>query len=165
MSNELELHSKIARAAQLNYSPIILKCIPMPPSVNACYANNKKESGRGRIKTKKYREFEQEMLLWFWANTRLVRMLAKVLQELPPGMAVKLEYDFYFKKSSIITEENRPKRNDTANRLKPLDDQLATLFGVDDSLFWDGEFKKHFTADEKASEEWVDVTISVIDII
>lgn len=138
--------------------------LPMPPSVNAIYANNK-FAGRGRIKTEAYRYYLRDVEYWRLKHLSVVNAARASLQNMPSGHALRLSYKFWFARNSVLTLKGRPKRNDTANRLKPLDDALAPLLGIDDCLFWDGEFEKITYSPDPLTRDFVDVTIRVINVV
>lgn len=78
--------------------------LPLPPSVNVAYANNKKGSGRGRYKTAVYTAWAEE------AGWELI------IQK-PP----KIYGNF---SANIILDENKRGQSDIDNRVKCLFDIL-----------------------------------------
>ncbi len=117
----------------------IFKNFPMSPSVNEIYSN---VAGRGRIKTPIYRCFERDAMIWNMKNSLLVQDCQKKISEMPISQAIRVNRVFSFPVTSILNKLGRPKRNDTANRIKALDDAMAAILGVDDCIFWSGSEDK-----------------------
>jgi hypothetical protein len=143
---------------------IILLALPMPISVNDSTMNNPRKGGRGRIKTKAYRDYEKAMEVYRLANLAQVNEAKwEIMRQTLNGKVLHLEYEFWFHAHKIICQgpkiQGKPKRNDTANRLKCLDDQLATILQVDDSYFWSGSFDKKALSFSDTPEQ-VKVTIT-----
>lgn len=161
---EIAMHLAIAWGKEPIKSVICLRDLPMPPSINACYANNPK-AGRGRFKTAAYDFFIKEMMYWRLKNLASVNSAKAILHGLTPGQAIRVEHMFCFERHRIMTKSGRPKKNDTANRIKPLDDQLAFILGIDDCLFWAGTYDKIGLNKEMKSpyRESVTTTLTIID--
>lgn len=133
---------------------------PMPPSANNLYANM---LGRGRFKTAALRGYEKEVSIWALQHRYLLESAREQVSKLEPGEALSLERVFYFPYASILTKDGRPRRNDTSNRIKALDDVLATILGIDDSIFWSGSESKGVCR-HRSLGEYVDITFQSINI-
>lgn len=134
--------------------------LPMPPSVNACYSN---VPGRGRCKTLEYKNYTNLVHYWAMKNASTVRNAQHQLRGLQADEVIKMEYRFFCDRKKVINKKDgRPKKNDTANRLKPLDDQIAALVQIDDSLFWHGVFEKIPVVMKPLDREFVDVTLHIV---
>lgn len=134
--------------------------MPMSISINASLANNPREGARGRIKTKAYLDYIKAVEHWRLANLAAVNTArSEVRRQVGLGKVLHVSYLFVFDRGKIITQSGRPKRLDTSNRIKVLDDQLSALLLIDDSYFWSGHFTKMSKLfDDK--EDYVDVTIT-----
>ncbi len=140
--------------------PIEIKNFPMPPSANSLYKN----IASGRAKTEKYLQYEQQVKIWTYKYGYQLTTARLYIQDRNPGEVFHLERTFYFHQESILTKKMTPKKNDTSNRIKALDDVLGQLLGIDDSHFWDGEFKKRVSK-HPAFGEYVDIKINTMPII
>ncbi len=141
-------------------TPFTIKSFPLPPSINAVYANH---SSRGRIKTQVMHKYEDQVKAWCLKTGHALQSARVLISNLPHNYALHLDRHFYFKHDSILTKKNRPKRNDTTNRIKALDDALAAILGCDDSLFWSGSETKSCLSNEEL-DPYVDITISAIEL-
>lgn len=66
------------------------------------------------------------------------------------------------KKKSILKKDGTPKRNDTSNRIKALEDVLSKLLGIDDKWFWAGTYDKRPTPNP-ALPEHVDIRLELYE--
>lgn len=89
----------------------------LPPSANACYANNKSGLGRGRYKTKRY---------MIWQNAALWELETQRLNRFFPG---------FFVCHIIVDVKDWHKRADIDNRKKPLLDLLTAGRIIEDDRF------------------------------
>jgi len=128
---------------------MILYGIPMPPSHNAAYAamGIRGTAGKcfGKIRpTRVLEQYSEWFAAWALHNrARLAEVQRFVKDEiLGRGYFIGIESVFYFHRASIFTLKGAPKMIDAANRLKVLHDCLSEALDVDDSLFWEGTFKK-----------------------
>lgn len=140
--------------------PFEIKGFPMPPSANALYANGKYG---GRFKSIKYREYEETVRLWCRDYQHILRTARNLINNLSHGEVLHVERSFYHQKGKIITKDGKPRKNDTSNRIKALDDVLSEILGTDDSLFWSGTYYKHASTHE-ALGEYVDIKFSSTQI-
>lgn len=115
--------------------PKVTFIVPMPPS-----ANNQLAVVNGRlIKSSKMREF------WIEADLKLGRQVNAqklALAELRKCLRLTVDCRFYFEEKKIWTKDQRVKRMDTKNRLKPVHDVIAERIQIDDSRFWGGYDEK-----------------------
>jgi len=93
--------------------------LPIPPSVNALYANRKDGRGKGRYKTKAYADWLNEANSWLWPQYRKL-----------DGLPVK---------GPCVVEIRLPAkmRGDASNRIKAAEDFLVSM-GIteDDRTNW-----------------------------
>lgn len=132
--------------------------MPMPPSANNLYAT----IGRKRVKSKGYKAYELAVQTWTLTHHQQVQMARGLANMLLPKRIIHAEMAFYQRRSSILTKDWKPKRNDTANRIKALHDVIAQFSYIDDCWFWSGDYRKTAIA-ETAETEWVDVTLTLIE--
>lgn len=119
---------------ELNARPLsfVIDGFPLPPSVNGLYA-----WVQGRmVKSKEYRDYEKKVHSWLVDNQEQIKSVRQFIKNL--GLQViHIDSVFHITKHEIICLNGKPKRNDTANRLKALHDVLASfILGIDDSYFW-----------------------------
>lgn len=137
---------------------VFLLGLPFPPSVNQLFSGKTR-----RYTSEAYKAFKWEFDLW--SNQRSIRFMLPttkkfLAQEIEKTNGIiDIEFEFYFDRSTIITKQNKPKRNDTSNRIKGIEDSITELIGIDDAYFWNGRFKKLVT---QYKEPYVNVTIRVI---
>lgn len=154
---------------------VILRGLPLPPSQNQAYRN---VSGgpRGRAKTRDYRLFEMQMADWCARHENDLARARRLCARLDRHNVFHVEYCFYFKHEDIFMQNDgkppkarpwerprrkgEPKRNDTSNRIKVLDDCLAKVLGIDDSWFWSGSFTKQ-ALEHPVFPAGVDVTLTL----
>jgi hypothetical protein len=123
----------------------------MPPSVNESLA-----SVRGRfIKTNVARVFERRVLHYF--NTLAEQQKRAVgdfknalFKQRPKDRKILFEAKFYFQESDLYrqtkgkdAEKGEPKRKDTSNRIKPLEDRISENINIDDKYFFFVWVSKH----------------------
>lgn len=139
---------------------IHIKEFPMPPSVNALYANGRHG---GRFKTQKYREFEIQAHNWMIKNGHLLSYMREYVKKATESPYEVLQTDimFFFPATEIWTKAGKPKRNDCRNRLKALDDAIAKILDIDDCYFVAGFIDR--TAMPNDLPASVDIEISRID--
>jgi hypothetical protein len=119
--------------------------IPMPPSLNQLYANKSKFA---RCKSQAYIQFENRFKFFTYKNHKSIEELKiKLNEKIKDGFLIEITHTFYFDYKSIFTKDHRPKRNDTSNRPKALDDCLAKTLEIDDSYFFDVLCKKRINED------------------
>lgn len=80
--------------------------LPVPPSVNALYGNNKRGTGKGRYKTPAYRSWVAQADLWYLTQKRDVRPVTG------PAM-VEIRLPLFV-------------RGDCSNRIKAAEDWLVS---------------------------------------
>ena len=129
----------------------------MPPSSNHLYAGTVRRYPSAGFKAWK-RDFDK----WSMANSKAVLEARNAICALRPSQALHVSRTYWFNYSSVMTQSHRPKRNDTSNRIKALDDAIAQLLGIDDCRFWDGSYYKRIHMVEK--HEYANVTLEPIAI-
>jgi len=125
---------------------------PVPPSANSLYAWA--PTYRRMIKTKKYKEYEREVTKWVMASGSQVKAARQFFHGLN-NQVIHIDATFYMRSKEIICLDGKPKKNDTANRLKALHDVLSSMvIGIDDSYFWSGSFSKEVADKPSVSIEF-----------
>jgi Holliday junction resolvase RusA-like endonuclease len=130
---------------------------PMPPSANNLYSNNPRG---GRFKSQKLTAYEVEVTHWSYRYGYQLQSARMCVAALDLGQVFHVERTFYHKGFRILTKDGQPRKNDTSNRFKALDDTLAQLLGIDDSYFWSGTYDKLVSAND-ALGEYVDLIFTV----
>jgi hypothetical protein len=118
--------------------------LPMPHSTNESLA-----SVRGRfIKSAVARSFESRVKLYFMANQgreAIDKFTKELTDKRPKDRKILFEAKFYFPESDLYRstpdkskgiEAGEPKRKDTSNRIKPLEDRISEAIGIDDKYFF-----------------------------
>lgn len=123
---------------------LVIEDFPLSPSVNKLLGNNRGRGKKGRYKTKEYKAFEDQVLIWSLANKRLIKIYSeKIHSWIESGYYLKVDCEFRFKKHRIWTKDNKPQQLDSSNYIKALHDQLSGVIHVDDRYFWRGTFDKY----------------------
>lgn len=137
------------------------KKFPMPPSANKLYteAHHFNPKMRGRVKSRALKEYEAQVKIWMYRNVPALELARMALAGLKAGEALHIDRMFYFEPSAILTKTGKPKRNDTSNRIKALDDALTQLLWIDDCFFWSGSENK-----VPSNENHVEISFSIIPI-
>lgn len=100
----------------------------IPPSVNSCYVNGKKQGVRFKSKLYKYWEI-------------LVAFSMKRLGKLPTFIGpLRVEIEVY--RPDWWNIDMTAKKADISNRIKTLEDAVFKHLSVDDSLVWEVTAKK-----------------------
>lgn len=131
----------------------------MPPSVNNAYVNTES----GRTKAQCYRTYEDTVLWWSVQNSHELNRLRDWIITIPPQHAIRLDKIYHFLPHKILTKALEPRRNDTSNRVKILEDVIAKLLGIDDCYFWCGYHDKAPITIE-GLPECVDINFSLVDL-
>jgi hypothetical protein len=97
--------------------------------------------------------YSNECIFWGAQNRGKLHRLKEILR----GKTLRVDCDFVFPRSKLITKKNTLKKVDYSNRLKQTLDELARLIEVDDSHFISGYFCKKISDNDEA---YVDITIS-----
>ena len=139
----------------INLDVVTINKFPLPPSANALYSN----LGRRRIKSKAYRDYLNEVRLWMLMNQRQLHDARRISMNTTPFNFIHIDCRFYMLRTSIFTKDNKPKRNDTSNRIKALHDALSVILGIDDSYFWSGSFDK--LAVDHETQQGVEITMVI----
>lgn len=131
----------------------------MPPSSNQLYSN----VNMRRCKSARYRAYEEEVRIWSYKYGYQLQNARILLQQVYTHDVFHIHRIYYFQKNEILTLKGLPKRNDTSNRIKAIDDVIAQLLGIDDSYFWDGSYSKRVSSHE-ALGSYVDIIITTMSL-
>lgn len=131
----------------------MLADMPMPPSSNSQYMirtmfDKVTKKPRGWLApTLALEEFEDKFEAWRKENLVLVEKARQfILNEcLMKGKMVRADWYFCFPSTKLWTQDGRPKKLDTKNRIKAIQDAMADAVRVDDSHFWCGYDEKQET--------------------
>lgn len=107
----------------------------LPPSTNALYANVR---GRGRVKTTVYEKFVNEVSLFFMNTLTGNEPVANGGKGHALVITVFLPNMFTVSKKAA----SRFTAFDASNRLKPIEDAIVRLVGIDDKCFVDTSIRK-----------------------
>jgi Holliday junction resolvase RusA-like endonuclease len=158
--------------------PIWIYDLPLPPSVNEYLmpiaGPTKYSFNRGRrfqqarlVKTAIHKKYEQIVEYWINKNKESVTTLQKLISsemnhnlKANKPFALKIDMYFVFEKSRILTKNNKAERLDRDNRIKPLQDQLSKIIGIDDKYIFSGNAEKLIcsTKEEECSMIRISIT-------
>jgi Holliday junction resolvase RusA-like endonuclease len=143
--------------------------LPMPPSINKTLT-----SVRGRlIKTSIARLFERQVRSYFVTMSAQQKRSVEIFKEelsskRPKDRKICFEVRFYFPQSDIFClpktkseEIGEPKRKDTSNRIKPLEDRISENIGIDDKHFFFVWASKHTMPRDQSLIQYPDGHCSV----
>lgn len=144
-----------------NSPRIELSNLPMPP-----IANHRLMPSRGRlIKSPEIRHYDQAVKHYFIrlkSNAFVYRSI--IAHWLANNYAIKVDLNFYWPKSKLISKKNEPKRIDLDGRLKSTIDAISEICGFDDKHVVEIVAKKLYHDDHRAvchaflvPVEWVGV--------
>lgn len=120
-----------------------LNNLPIPPTINSCYAGKNR-----RFKSGDYKEFDNQLLLWAKQNRKDLGRIRRKIGQLgdSPMDQFIIELVVYFPIKQLVNKcDGRTKANDASNRLKPLEDGIVGIIGLDDRHFWDVSIKKRIS--------------------
>lgn len=120
---------------------------PMPPSVNSSLA-----LFRGRlIKTARHREFQSLCEIWAYANFKRIQEIRAEMGKWSERRFFHINYVFNFPHTRIFSQKNTVKKIDVTNRIKPVEDAIFKILGLDDSLVFSGSFSKCIAENRSSS--------------
>jgi hypothetical protein len=122
------------------------------------YSTNKRT--HQRFPSPKYQDFIELYEYWALDHMDFVLAVRERLQLLPPKSVLHISSTFYFEQHRVITKAGRAKRNDTANRIKAVDDALSKIFEFDDCLLWAGNYAK--VAIPSGQKEYVHIELTAM---
>ena len=151
-----------------NKEQIIIRGYPIPPSDNDLkmpvrrYAKGKKFKILTFCDSKKYLSYKSDLNVWWMGNNQTYHDDFMLIRKwLMQGKVLHLEAQFRMHRGRIWTLENKPQRIDAANRLKALQDTLAHLIQIDDTVFFKVTIEK--TEIPKDRRECMYITITPIE--
>lgn len=122
---------------------------PMPGTSNHLFIPM-----RGRlVKSSEGRKYSNQCAIWGAQNRGALNKLREILKD----QTLRVDCDFVFPRSKLLTKKNTLKKCDWGNRVKQTHDELAKLIGVDDSHFISGYCCKKISDND---ESYIDITIS-----
>jgi|688.fasta_scaffold08687_4 Holliday junction resolvase RusA-like endonuclease len=126
--------------------------LPFPPSVNSLYVTDFRT--KRRFKSKEGRQFQTDMHLWALDHIDQIKLFTK-------GPCYKLRLTFFIAKDKLLTKDDRLKKLDVSNRVKPIEDALCNLLEIDDKDFLEIIIQKTLSPRDSS---WVDATIIPLDL-
>lgn len=126
----------------------MIRDFPISPSSNSLYRN---APGKGRVKTKQYREYCDEVAFWTLLHVRELKKARILLKEIISiHKTVQVDLTFCIAEERCFTKNGEVKKLDTFNLIKALHDQLSEYLWTDDRYFWDGDIRRQICS--KGSE-------------
>jgi len=108
---------------------------PIPPSENKMYATVSARGKLIRIKSRDFRLFEQLYLAWSFKHKAEIQEFRKHIQKYP-NTVYALRITLFWRYERMYTKKDgTPKRIDPLNRAGSIQDAVAKIIGIDDSLF------------------------------
>ena len=124
-------------------SMIFIPDFPMPPTSNHLYATILRGGKALRVPSKTYTQFKKNVKQWQLMNLDKVQEAHTTLERLDEEERVlSVERYFLFHQKSLYRKDGYPKKMDTSNRVKALDDMLFEILEIDDKLIWRGSEEK-----------------------
>ncbi len=145
-----------------NLESIWLTRMPIPPSVNASLIprpvrklsqkNGKAYWGAGQRLSPQSIEFKKAVSAYGKVNRFALDRIASNLKKLvEQGWVLRVDVFIAFEESRVFSSPNRKiLQLDGNNRIKPLLDGVASLLGIDDSVFFRGDCEKVTTASKES---------------
>lgn len=123
--------------------PIIIKNLPLPPTVNHLYINVNRFGRSFRAPSQQYKDYKKEMSAWALQRMNFLKELNLELNKIiAQHKMIRVDSYFHFEHERIWTKKGKPKKMDSSNRVKPLHDQFSEWVGIDDRYFWSGFHEK-----------------------
>lgn len=108
---------------------------PIPPSENKMYATVPARGKLIRVKSKDFRLFEQQYNAWGIRNRADIKQFREHIQKYP-NTVYALRITLFWRYERMYTKKDgAPKRIDPLNRAGSIQDAIAKIIGIDDSLF------------------------------
>lgn len=140
----------------------ILSGFPLPPSTNHLYKTIVIRGRSRRAKSKEYKAYEHAVKVWMMTHHHELQLARALTTMAGPGRFIHLDLDFKFHRSRILCKDGKPKRLDTSNRLKALEDALSLILGIDDCWFWSGQYDKSIAPENEV--ERVEIVMLVAEL-
>lgn len=131
--------------------------IPMPPTVNKLYGGGLRT--KRRFKTELYLNWEDELQNWALINSRTIILAQNLFLTERYNHIIRVDKNFYFTYSSIFSKTGKMKKMDTSNRIKPLEDGLVQVLGIDDCYFKSGMVQTYLIPYLSDKESYCDITM------
>lgn len=97
--------------------------------------------------------------MWALKNFKLLEM---VKDHYKSQTTLEVNYIFVFHKQRLVGKKNQIKKLDAANRIKVIQDELAKMIGIDDSLFLKTTIEK--VTCENESDQQVIIEIKAAEL-
>lgn len=130
---------------------------PQPPSIHDQYQAITM-GGRARIvPTRHLTNFQKACEKYFSERFLDVGMARKNVRDwLLKGYMVRTDFFFFAHETRVYTLKDAPRRYDTSNLVKSIEDELAKLLQIDDCHFFKGSHEKCLTT---RSEPFVNIML------
>lgn len=126
---------------------IMLKDLPLPPSINRSYQSVMRGNHSTIIATRELNLFKAKMQSYRVRNLNKIKAHSEEIKAwisegfvLHFDLIVGLPHDQVFTKTKKA--KSKYKRIDVDNRLKSIRDAVADILGIDDSIFFSGNTEK-----------------------
>lgn len=154
-----------------------IESFPLPPSVNNYLMpvagkvkfsqKRQKHYRQGHlVKTKEHKQYETDCTLWALQHQETLERIKeriffamKKSEAAGDRFALKVDTYFVFHETRLFTVNNKIERLDRDNRLKPFQDNIKHIIGLDDKYIFSGNVEKVSTKDW--SKECVIIKIAV----
>lgn len=114
-----------------------IRNLPWPPS------DNRKYLSRSFIKSREWREFETDMEAYAWNHLKEVKAFRLGIKRYK-----RPQVEFLLHSPRWETKTGATRRMDASNRAKAMQDQLAVMLEIDDSIFWKSSSTKVLSTTE-----------------
>jgi hypothetical protein len=128
---------------------IVWTGLPIPPSINSCYATIMRGGRPIRIKTREYHAFDSACAVWMLENLEMVRTTIKHIKgETLRNRKLQLHWNFIFPQAKLLCKDGSTKRLDVTNRIKVAEDVVCKILEIDDKHVWSGSYSKSIAKGE-----------------
>lgn len=135
---------------------------PYPPTTNKLYASIYRGGKMLRVPTSELRAFKEEANRWAVLHSVTVVRTKKEIQKwYEKNYAIQLEIFLSLPYSKLFNKDGVAKSYDASNRIKALEDCIATILEVDDRNFWRVSIEK---TESKDGNECAMIFIRPIDL-
>lgn len=132
------------------FSGIIIRDFPFPPTVNQTVRMAPTRSGMRLCRSKKADDYRITCARYYKKNEEYFKTVSEQLKAfIAEGFVLRVSAHFVFKHNEVYSKKGDIKKCDSSNRLKSFHDKLSEMLEIDDKYFFDGTFEKVVGEDNK----------------
>lgn len=131
--------------------------LPYPPSTHDQYMPIRMGNVARVVPTGQLKKFQKDCERYFMDNFLVVGKARQACREwMLKGNMLQVDFYFFAHGTRLWTQHDAPRKYDTSNLVKPVEDELAKLLQVDDSCFFRGSHEK---AETMRSDPFVNIML------